>query len=79
MSTGLNRSCRIGRWDGSTVWHPAIIPRILSCGLASNFASDGYGVSVVPEPSGLLLASLALVFMASIVLFGRNVSQECPR
>ena len=47
--------------------------------LASNFASSGYGVSVVPEPSGLFLASLAVILMASVGFFGRNISQECPR
>ena len=34
--------------------------------LASNFAPDGYGAAAVPEPSALVLASLAVVMLGSM-------------
>ena len=39
--------------------------------LASNFASDGYGASAVPEPSALLLASLAMILLGTMSFVSR--------
>ena len=39
--------------------------------LASNFAPDGYGTSVVPEPSALVLALLAVILLGMMSFVSR--------
>ena len=40
--------------------------------LAANFAPDGYGASAVPEPSALVLASLAVILLGVMSLVPRT-------
>ena len=40
--------------------------------LAANFAPDGYATSAIPEPSTMLLASLALILVGVSFRLSKN-------